>query len=213
MTRMTRMTRMTKLFAATAAIATFSISSMAYAGIPTGSQVSDMMVTDSNGKTHKLSDFKGKNIVLEWTNDGCPYVKKHYATNNMQNLQKSATADGETVWLSVISSAPGTQGYVSGEEANAIVEKFDAAPTAVILDPEGVKGKAFGAQTTPHMYIIDANQTLVYQGAIDDNRSAKHDTVKGAKNYVAAALAEIKAGKPVSVTETKAYGCSVKYKS
>lgn len=207
------MTRMIKLFAASAAIATFSLAGAAHAGIPTGSQVSDMTVTDSNGKTHNLSDFKGKNIVLEWTNDGCPYVKKHYATNNMQNLQKSATADGDTVWLTVISSAPGKQGYVSGEEANKIVEKFDAAPTAVILDPEGVKGKAFGAQTTPHMYIIDADQTLVYQGAIDDNRSANHATVKGAKNYVAAALAEVKAGQPVSVAETKAYGCSVKYKS
>ncbi len=207
------MTKMTKLLAATAAIATLSIAGIANATIPTGSTVSDMTVVDSNGVSHNLSDFKGKNIVLEWTNDGCPYVKKHYETNNMQNLQKSATADGDTVWLSVISSAPGKQGYVTGEGANAIVEKFDAAPTAVILDPEGVKGKAFGAKTTPHMYIINADQTLVYQGAIDDNRSANHATVATAKNYVAAALAEVKAGQPVTVTDTKAYGCSVKYKS
>lgn len=207
------MTKIAKLLAATAAVTTLSIAGVASATIPTGSTVSDMTVVDSNGVSHNLSDFKGKNVVLEWTNDGCPYVKKHYETNNMQNLQKSATADGDTVWLSVISSAPGKQGYVSGEGANAIVEKFDAAPTAVILDPEGVKGKAFGAKTTPHMYIIDADQTLVYQGAIDDNRSANHATVATAKNYVAAALAEVKAGQPVTVTDTKAYGCSVKYKS
>lgn len=207
------MTGLTKLFATTTAIATFSIASVAYAGIPTGSTVSDMTVTDSNGKTHNLSDFAGKNVVLEWTNDGCPYVKKHYATQNMQNLQKSATADGDTVWLSVISSAPGKQGYKTGEEANAQVAEYDAAPTATLLDPEGTMGKAFSAKTTPHMYIINADQTLVYQGAIDDNRSASKATVAGAKNYVAAALAEVKAGQAVTVSDTAPYGCSVKYKS
>ncbi len=207
------MTSLTKLLAATVAVSTLSISTIATAAIPTGSTVSDMVVTDSNGKTHNLSDFKGKNIVLEWTNDGCPYVKKHYATQNMQNLQKSSTADGDTVWLSVISSAPGKQGYKTGEEANAQVEEYDAAPTATILDPEGAMGKTFSAKTTPHMYIINADQTLVYQGAIDDNRSANHATVEGAKNYVAAALAEVKAGETVTVSDTAPYGCSVKYKS
>jgi len=117
------------------------------------------------------------------------------------------------VWLSVISSAPGKQGYVSGDEANSLVAKYDAAPSAVVLDSEGTMGKAFNARTTPHMYIIDADQTLVYQGAIDDNRSAKHSTVEGAKNYVAAALADIEAGRPVAEAETAPYGCSVKYKS
>jgi len=203
----------TKTLSAVAAITTLSVSGLAFATIPTGSTVSDMTVTDSNGKTHNLSDFKGKTVVLEWTNDGCPYVQKHYQTENMQNLQKSATNDGDTVWLSVISSAPGKQGYVSGDEANTLVAKYDAAPTAVVLDPEGTMGKAFNARTTPHMYIIDPEQTLVYQGAIDDNRSANKATVEGAKNYVAAALADLEAGRPVAEAETAPYGCSVKYKS
>lgn len=183
----------------------------AMAKMATGSSVADMSVVDSNGITHNLSDFAGKNIVLEWTNDGCPYVKKHYTTNNMQETQKMATADGDTVWLSVISSAPGKQGYVSGVEANKLTSSRGAAPTAVVLDETGAAGRAFGAQTTPHMYIIDANQTLVYQGAIDDNRSANPATVAGAKNYVKAALMDIKAGKAVSVSDTAPYGCSVKY--
>lgn len=183
----------------------------AMAKMATGSNVADMSVVDSNGITHNLSDFAGKNIVLEWTNDGCPYVKKHYTTNNMQETQKMATADGDTVWLSVISSAPGKQGYVSGVEANKLTSSRGAAPTAVVLDETGAAGRAFGAQTTPHMYIIDANQTLVYQGAIDDNRSANPATVAGAKNYVKAALMDIKAGKAVSVSDTAPYGCSVKY--
>ena len=203
----------TRTLSTAAIIAGLSVSGLSFAMIPTGSTVSDMTVVDSNGKTHNLSDFKGKTVVLEWTNDGCPYVQKHYQTDNMQNLQKSATEDGDTVWLSVVSSAPGKQGYVSGDEANALVEKYEAAPTAVVLDPEGTMGKAFNARTTPHMYVIDATQTLVYQGAIDDNRSAKHSTVEGAKNYVAAALADIEAGRPVAEAETAPYGCSVKYKS
>lgn len=207
------MTRFTKIFAATTAIAALSLTGTAMAEIATGSTVADMTVTDSNGTLHNLSDFKGKNIVLEWTNDGCPYVKKHYATNNMQNLQKSATAEGDTVWLSVISSAPGKQGHVDGAGANALVAKHAAAPSAVVLDEEGTMGRAFNARTTPHMYVINADQTLVYQGAIDDNRSANHATVEGAKNYVAAALADIDAGRPVAEAETAPYGCSVKYKS
>jgi len=207
------MTRFTKIIASATAIAALSVSGTSMASIATGSTVSDMTVTDSNGKTHNLSDFKGKNVVLEWTNDGCPYVQKHYATQNMQNLQKSSTADGDTVWLSVVSSAPGKQGYVDGSGANALVAKYDAAPSAVVLDPEGTMGKAFNARTTPHMYVINADQTLVYQGAIDDNSSAKHSTVEGAKNYVSAALADIEAGRPVATAETAPYGCSVKYKS
>jgi len=183
----------------------------AMAKIATGANVSDMSVVDSNGVTHNLSDFAGKNVVLEWTNDGCPYVKKHYSTNNMQDTQKMATADGDTVWLSVISSAPGKQGYVSGEQANALTTSRGAAPTAVVLDADGTAGRAFSAQTTPHMFIIDASQTLVYQGAIDDNRSANPATVAGATNHVKAALMDIKAGNPVAVSDTAPYGCSVKY--
>ena len=183
----------------------------ASAKVATGSTVSDMQVTDSNGTVHNLSDFAGKNVVLEWTNEGCPYVKKHYKSGNMQALQKEATADGDTVWLSVISSAPGKQGYKTGAEANAHVAETGAAPTAVILDSDGVKGRTFSAKTTPHMYVIDASQTLVYQGAIDDNRSANPADALTANNYVRAALASVKAGEAVATAETTPYGCSVKY--
>lgn len=200
----------TKLITMTAAVAALGFALPASAKIANGSKVPDMQVVDSNGTTHNLSDFAGKNVVLEWTNEGCPYVKKHYGAGNMQALQKEATEDG-AVWLSVISSAPGKQGYATGEQANAIVAKYNAVPTAVILDETGVKGKAFSARTTPHMYIIDADQTLVYQGAIDSNRSANPDTIPGATNYVREALAAIKAGTPILEAETAPYGCSVKY--
>ena len=198
------------LFAATAALA--FAAAPASAKIATGASVADMTVVDSEGTTHNLSDFAGKRVVLEWTNEGCPYVKKHYETDNMQALQKEATADGDTVWLSVISSAPGKQGYKAGDEIPAWKAKHAAAPTAVILDPEGTAGRAFSARTTPHMYVIDEAGTLVYQGAIDDNRSANKATVAGAKNYVRAALADMDAGRPVAEGETAPYGCSVKYK-
>ncbi len=205
---------MRKFFITTSLIAaSVTMAGTASAKIATGSNVSDMTVTDSNGKTHNLSDFAGKRVVLEWTNEGCPYVKKHYNTNNMQDTQKMATANDDTVWLSIISSAPGKQGYKSGAEANATAEKYDAAPTAIVLDPSGAMGRTFAAKTTPHMYVIDENQTLVYQGAIDDNRSANPATVKGAKNYVKAALADMDAGRAVVESETAPYGCSVKYGS
>lgn len=168
--------------------------------------------TDSNGKTHKLSDYTGKTVILEWNNNQCPYVGKQYGTGNMQKLQADATAEG-VVWLSVISSAPGKEGYVTGAEENQILKQRGAHPTAALLDPEGKIGMLYGAQTTPHMYIIDASQKLVYQGAIDDQPTSNWDSVQGAKNYVRQALAEMKAGKPVSEPQTKSYGCSVKYGS
>ena len=201
-----------KLLLSTLAVSSLALAAPATAKIATGSNVSDMTVTDSNGVQHNLSDFAGKKVVLEWTNEGCPYVKKHYKTNNMQNTQKMATAEG-AVWLSVISSAPGKQGYKTGEEANAWKVDQNAAPTAIVLDPVGDMGRKFSAKPTPHMYIIDENQTLVYQGAIDDNRSASPSTVAGAKNYVLAAMADLKAGNPVAEAETAPYGCSVKYGS
>lgn len=189
-------------------------SAPAFAKIATGSTVSDMAVVDSNGVTHNLSDFEGQRVILEWTNEGCPYVKKHYKSNNMQALQREATAsETETVWLSVISSAPGKQGHKDGNGANQTVERYAAAPTAVILDEEGTMGRAFSARTTPHMYIIDADQTLVYQGAIDDNSSSSVATIDGATNYVRAALADLDAGRAVATTDTQPYGCSVKYAS
>ncbi len=187
------------------------MASPSFAKIETGANVSDMTVKTASGDVHNLSDFTGKRVVLEWTNHGCPYVKKHYDTNNMQNLQKQATADDDTVWLSVISSAEGKQGYLTGPEAVMKNIKRGAEPTDVVLDPKGDMGRAFAAKTTPHMYVIDEAQTLVYQGAIDDNRSANPKTVEGAKNYVVAALADLDAGRPVQEASTSPYGCSVKY--
>lgn len=204
------MRHMTKIATLAVTAASLAFAAPAFAKIDTGSNVSDMTVVDSNGQTHNLSDFAGQTVVLEWTNHGCPYVKKHYNTDNMQSLQKEAKAD-DIVWLSVISSAPGKQGYVSGEEANTLTETRNAAPAAVILDAEGTMGKTFSAKTTPHMYIIDAEQTLVYQGAIDDNDSFREDTVEGATNYVREALSAMAAGEPIATSETTPYGCSVKY--
>jgi peroxiredoxin len=195
---------------ALATAAVLALSTPAFAKIATGSSVADMTVVDSDGTSHNLSDFAGQRVVLEWTNEGCPYVKKHYNSDNMQDLQRDATADG-TVWLSVISSAPGKQGHKDNVEVANWKAKHDVAATAVILDEEGTMGQAFSARTTPHMYIIDADQTLVYQGAIDDNSSSNPATIPGATNYVREALADLDAGEAVAVTDTQPYGCSVKY--
>lgn len=195
---------------ALATAALLALSTPAFAKIATGSSVADMTVVDSNGTSHNLSDFAGQRVVLEWTNEGCPYVKKHYNTDNMQDLQRDATADG-AVWLSVISSAPGKQGHKDNVEVASWTAKHDVAATAVILDEAGTMGQAFSARTTPHMYIIDADQTLVYQGAIDDNSSSNAATIEGATNYVREALASLDAGEAIAVTDTQPYGCSVKY--
>lgn len=167
---------------------------------------------DSKGQTRSLVEFAGKTVVLEWTNDGCPFVQKHYGSGNMQRLQKEATALG-VVWLSVISSAPGQQGYADGARADSLTEARDAHPTAVLLDPEGKLGHLYGAQTTPHMYVIDKNGILVYNGAIDSVPSADKADIEKADNYVSAALAATLAGQPVKTPLTRPYGCSVKYKS
>jgi AhpC/TSA family len=165
---------------------------------------------DSNGKTVKLSDFRGKTVVLEWTNDGFPYVKKHYGSGNMQSLQKDAAAKG-IVWLTVISSAPGKQGHVDGSGANALTKSRGAAPAAVLLDPTGALGHLYDARTTPHMFVIDGVGTLVYMGGIDDQPTTDLNGIPAAKNYVRAALDELAAGKPVAEPVTRPYGCSVKY--
>ncbi len=165
---------------------------------------------DSNGKTHELSSFKGKFVVLEWLNHGCPYVKKHYGAKNMQALQAEFTGK-DVVWLSIISSAEGKQGYSTPEEANAGLAAHGAKPTALLLDPKGEVGKLYGAKTTPHMFVIDPAGNLIYKGAIDSVKSTDADDIPGATNYVRAALTEAMAGKPVTTTETKPYGCSVKY--
>jgi hypothetical protein len=159
-----------------------------------------------------LAGFKGKMVVLEWTNHQCPYVRKHYGGNNMQALQRKWTAR-DVVWLSIISSAPGLEGYVTGAEANKLTVERGAAPSAVLLDPKGTVGHAYGARTTPHMYVVAPDGTLSYAGGIDDKQSAQLEDLKIAKNFVDAALTEMAAGKPVSVTTARPYGCSVKYGS
>jgi peroxiredoxin len=166
--------------------------------------------TDTHGKKISLADQKGKFVVLEWHNQGCPYVVKHYQSGNMQRLQKELTDKG-VVWLTVISSAPGKQGHVSPAEADAYVKEQGAAPTAVLLDDDGSVGHLYGAKTTPHMFVIDDKGTLVYAGAIDDKPSTDQADVPGAKSYVLAAYQEAKAGKPVTTAATAPYGCSVKY--
>jgi peroxiredoxin len=165
---------------------------------------------DSNGKTRSLAEFKGKIVILEWTNDGCPYVRKHYGAGNIQKLQQDLTAKG-AVWLSIISSAPGKQGYVSGAEANALSTSRGATPTAVLLDPTGTVGRAYEAQTTPNMFVVDKTGILRYMGAIDDQPNVDKATLAQARSYVREAFAAVAAGGQVAETATEPYGCSVKY--
>jgi hypothetical protein len=157
-----------------------------------------------------LSGYAGKYVVLEWHNNGCPFVRKHYGSRNMQQLQKRWTARG-VVWLTVISSAPGQQGYVTGAEENAYLKQMDAAPTAALLDPAGTLGHLYDAKTSPHMFVIDPSGTLIYNGAIDDQPTTDPAGVAEATNYVSQALTEAMAGKPVSLPTSRPYGCSVKY--
>ena len=182
----------------------------AHAGVSVGQPAPDFTGIDSNGNQHTLSQYKGKTVVLEWTNHDCPYVKKHYNSGNMQTLQKQATADG-VVWLSIISSSPGKQGHVSGGKANDLTRSRNAAPTAVILDETSAIGRLYGAKTTPHMYIIDKTGQLVYMGGIDSIPSSDEADIAGAKNYVRAALDAMTAGKTIEDSITRPYGCSVKY--
>ena len=171
----------------------------------------DFTGIDSNGVKHTLSQYRGKTVVLEWTNHDCPYVRKHYESGNMQALQKAATGDG-IIWLSIISSAPGKQGHVSGKDANALTTQRKASPTAVILDERGDIGRQYGAKTTPHMYIIDAKGSLVYMGGIDSIPSSNPADIERATNYVEVALRAMADGKPIADNVTRPYGCSVKYK-
>jgi peroxiredoxin len=165
---------------------------------------------DSNGKQQSLGDFRGRIVVLEWHNLDCPYVKKHYGTDNMQALQREWTGKG-VAWLTIISSAPGQQGHLTAEQANEHFAEQKGAQTAVLLDPEGTVGRLYEAKTTPHMFVIDPEGRLVYNGAIDDKPTADVADVLTAKNYLSAALSEAAAGKPVSSPTSRPYGCSVKY--
>jgi len=165
---------------------------------------------DVEGKSHSLADFKGKFVVLEWINFDCPFVGKHYRSNNMQKLQKTYTAKG-VVWLSICSSAPGKQGHFTAEVIKKRLAEAKATPTAYLIDEDGTVGKLYGAKTTPHMFIIDPKGTLIYAGGIDDIRSTDVADIAKAKNHVTAALEEALAGKPVTEKVTTPYGCSVKY--
>jgi len=189
--------------------AIISLSVAAY-GVRVGDPAPDFTGTDSHGQTHKLSEYKGKFVVLEWTNNGCPYTRKHYDSGNMQSLQKQWTAKG-VIWLTVLSSAPGEQGYMTAAQENAYIGKVHADPTAALLDPAGAIGHEYGAKTTPHMFVIDPTGKLIYDGAIDDHPTTDVSDIPSSKNYVSAALTEAMAGQPVATTYTRPYGCSVKY--
>jgi hypothetical protein len=182
----------------------------AQASVEVGKPAPNFSGIDSNGKTQSLSQYKGKTVVLEWTNHDCPYVRKHYHSGNMQALQKDATAKG-IIWLSIISSAPGKQGHVSAQQANELTKSRNAAPTAVILDESSDIGRLYGAKTTPHMYIINPAGDLVYMGGIDNIPTSNEADIAKATNYVKVALQDMADGKPITDNVTRPYGCSVKY--
>jgi peroxiredoxin len=178
--------------------------------LPPGEVAPDFKGVDSNGVTHSLSEYRGKFVVLEWANRGCPYEKKHYQSGNMESLQKEWTAKG-VVWLSILSDPPGEQGYVTPAEENDYLKTMHASPTAALLDPKGAIGRLYDARTTPHMFVIDPAGKIVYQGALDDRPTPDPASLKGADNYVSDALNAAMAGKPVAVAVTKPYGCAVHY--
>jgi peroxiredoxin len=169
-----------------------------------GAPAPGFSLPDSNGKTHSLGEFKGKYVVLEWFNPGCPFVRKHYESDNMQELQKKFTGK-DVVWLTIDSSAPGEQGYLTPEEANKQIADWKMHPTALLLDPQGKVGHEYGATNTPHMYVIDPKGQLIYSGAIDDKPTPDPASIQGAKNYVAAALEEAMAGKSIRTPTSRAY--------
>lgn len=180
------------------------------AAVNIGAPAPDFAVTDLQGKTHRLADYKGKTVVLEWVNPECPFVVKHYGSGNIPKLQKTATADG-VVWLTINSARRGGQGDYDATAAQTWLSKQGAAQTAYLRDQDGKVGRLYGAKTTPHMYVIDPAGTLVYNGAIDSIRSANVDDLTKAENYVASALAAVKAGRPVAKATSQPYGCGVKY--
>lgn len=178
--------------------------------IEVGKPAPDFTAKDIKGNEFKLSDHKGELVVLEWTNDQCPFVKKHYESKNMQKAQEAANAKG-VYWVTIVSSAPGLQGHLTPEKAQEIIDSTGATPDAKILDESGELGHLYNATTTPNMFVIDKEGTLAYAGAIDDNSSPDPKTIEGAKNYVLTALDELEAGKPVETAQTQPYGCGVKY--
>ena len=182
-----------------------------HADVENGKPAPDFTLTDTNGQRHNLSDYKEKFVVLEWINPDCPFVKKHYDNSgNIPGLQKTYTQKG-VVWLSINSSAQGKEGHYAPSDLNAWAKRENASPTALLLDSDGTVGKMYGAKTTPHMYIIDPNGMLIYQGALDSIPSTSKNDIAKSQNYVQMALDENMAGKAVTTPTTKSYGCSVKY--
>lgn len=196
----------TLTLAATLATAGTALAQSAVVGQPAPA----FTARDTSGKTVNLSDFKGKHVVLEWVNPGCPYVQKHYDAKNMQATQQAATAKG-VVWLSVNTTAAEHGDYLPPAQMAAWMKSQGAAATATLMDEDGKLGRAYGARTTPHMYVIDGAGKLVYAGAIDNKPSSRASDIPGATNHVNVALAESMAGKPVSTASTRAYGCTIKY--
>jgi peroxiredoxin len=176
-----------------------------------GTTAPDFSLTDSKGKTQSVSQYKGKYVVLEWFNPECPFVKKHYGSGNMQKLQEEFTAKG-VVWLSIDSSAPGLEGNLTAEQANAKMTEWKTKQTALVLDPDGKAGRSYGAKNTPHMFVINPEGKIVYEGAIDSKATPNPADIASSTNYVKVALDESLAGKTVTNANTKPYGCSVKYK-
>lgn len=201
---------MTSLTRAACTLLVASLATVAAAQARIDAPAPQFTATDSHGKTHSLDEYRGKYVVLEWHNHDCPYTRKHYLSGNMQSLQKEWTAKG-VVWFTVISSAPGEQGYVTASQENAYLAKMNADPTAVLLDPSGKLGHLYDAKTTPDMYIINPSGKLIYSGAIDNRPTPDQGDIKGADNYVNDALTEAMDGKPVATPYTRPYGCSVKY--
>jgi peroxiredoxin len=178
---------------------------------PVGSTAPDFSVSDSKGKTQSASQYKGKYVVLEWFNPECPFVKKHYGSGNMQKLQEEFTGKG-VVWLTIDSNAPGMQGNLTPELANAKIAEWKAHSTALLLDPDAKAARAYGAKNTPHMFVINPEGKIIYAGAIDSKATPNPADIASSTNYVKAALDESLAGKPVTTPSSRPYGCSVKYK-
>jgi AhpC/TSA family len=195
-----------------AATATLLVAAPAYSAVAVGQKAPEFTAKDATGKTVSLADFKGKTVVLEWVNPGCPYVRKHYSSGNMQSTQKDATSKG-VVWLAVNSTETGHGDYLSPAALQAWMGEQKAAATHTLMDEGGSIGRQYAARTTPHMYIINPQGNLVYAGGIDSIASARAEDVKQATNYVKQGLGEALAGKPISNASTRPYGCSVKYKS
>jgi peroxiredoxin len=212
---------MGKLIAATIALVALAASALlsvaraaaiGAAAVRPGAPAPGFTAPDIAGRMVNLGQYAGQIVILEWTNNGCPFVQKHYDSANMQTLQRRYTQGG-VIWLTIASSAPGEEGYVTPAAAKADLARWQAAPTDYLLDPDGMVGHLYDARATPHMVVIDRGGRIAYMGAIDDTPSTRLADVKTAKNYLVAALDEIAAGKPVTVASTRAYGCSIKYKT